>query len=161
MILYQFIITATHEARMAEFPAMTKLSGDIDKTTPFGPASRGSQNDETQQFDWDIATINVHLEGIREFWANELGISGPQWMILMATGDLDRGLGVPVKDVSSMLHVDPSFVSTQSKMLERNGFMRCSRSQENPRLFLISLSDKAARAWRCCRDARRAALFGS
>jgi MarR family transcriptional regulator, organic hydroperoxide resistance regulator len=98
-----------------------------------------------RQFLWDIASINVHLDEIRHFWAKELGITGPQWMILMAVGDLDSGNGVPVKDVSAMLHVDPSFVTTQSKMLEKNGFMRRVPSRQDARVVLMSLSDKASK----------------
>jgi DNA-binding MarR family transcriptional regulator len=105
----------------------------------------GQNQEIIRQFIWDIASINVHLEGIRQFWAKELGISGPQWMILMAVTDLDRGNGVPVKDVSAMLHVDPSFVTTQSKMLEKNGFMRRVASREDARVVLMSLSDKASK----------------
>ena len=105
----------------------------------------GQNQEIIRQFIWDIASINVHLEGIRQFWAKELGISGPQWMILMAVSDLDRGNGVPVKDVSAMLHVDPSFVTTQSKMLEKNGFMRRVASREDARVVLMSLSDKASK----------------
>jgi DNA-binding MarR family transcriptional regulator len=94
---------------------------------------------------WDIASINIHLDEIRDFWAKTLGISGPQWMILMALADLDRGQGVPVKDVSTMLHVDPSFVTTQSKILEKNGFMRRIASKDDARVVLMSLSDKASK----------------
>lgn len=118
-------------------------AGDRSKTTA---ADKHSKNqDVVRQFVWDIASINVHLEEIRHFWAKELGISGPQWMILMAIGDLDRGNGVAVKDVSAMLHVDPSFVTTQSKMLEKNGFMRRIPSSEDARVVLMSLSDKASK----------------
>ena len=101
--------------------------------------------DIVSQVVWDIASINVHIDEIRQFWAKEIGISGPQWMILMAIGDLDRGNGVSVKDVSAMLHVDPSFVTTQSKMLEKNGFMRRVPSTEDARVVLMSLSDKASK----------------
>jgi DNA-binding MarR family transcriptional regulator len=76
-------------------------------------------HDLAQQFAWDIAGINVHLQNIRNFFAKALGISGPQWMILMALADLDQGDGVSVKVVSKMLHVESSFVTTQSKMLEK------------------------------------------
>jgi DNA-binding MarR family transcriptional regulator len=105
----------------------------------------GKNQDVVRQFVWDIASINVHIDEIRHFWAKELGISGPQWMILMAIGDLDRGKGVAVKDVSAMLHVDPSFVTTQSKMLEKNGFLRRIPSTEDARVVLMSLSDKASK----------------
>jgi MarR family transcriptional regulator, organic hydroperoxide resistance regulator len=63
-------------------------------------------------------------------------------MILMALADLDQGEGVPVKVVSKMLHVDPSFVTTQSKMLEKKGFMRRKTSEEDARIVQMSLTDK-------------------
>lgn len=102
----------------------------------------GKNQDLVRQFAWAVASINVHLQEIRYFWARSLGISGPQWMILMALADLDRGEGVSVKVVSKMLHVDPSFVTTQSKMLEKKGFMRRRTSEDDARVVQMSLTDK-------------------
>lgn len=99
-------------------------------------------HDLAKRFAWEVASINVHLEEIRYFWAKTLGISGPQWMILMALADLDQGEGVSVKVVSKMLHVDPSFVTTQSKMLEKKGFMRRRTSEDDARVVQMSLTDK-------------------
>ena len=98
--------------------------------------------DIVRRFAWEIVSINVHLQEILYFWAKTLGISGPQWMILMALADLDQGEGVPVKVVSKMLHVDPSFVTTQSKMLEKKGFMRRKTSEDDARIVQMSLTDK-------------------
>lgn len=103
----------------------------------------GKNHDIARRFAWEIAAINVHLQEIRYYWAKTLGVSGPQWMILMALADLDQGEGVPVKVVSKMLHVDPSFVTTQSKMLEKKGFMRRKTSGEDARVVQMSLTDKA------------------
>ena len=104
--------------------------------------SAAKNQDIARWFDWEIAAINVHLQEIRYFWAKTLGITPPQWMILMALADLDRGEGVPVKAVSKMLHVDPSFVTTQSKMLEKKGFMRRKTSPDDARVVQMSLTDK-------------------
>jgi DNA-binding MarR family transcriptional regulator len=98
--------------------------------------------DVIRRFTWVVASINVHLEELRYFWAKALGISGPQWMILMALADLDQGEGVSVKVVSKMLHVDPSFVTTQSKLLEKKGFMRRRTSGDDARVVQMSLTDK-------------------
>jgi DNA-binding MarR family transcriptional regulator len=114
-----------------------------EKGRSYGDAAK--DQDVVRRLLWDIASINVHLDEIRDFWAKTLGISGPQWMILMALADLDRGQGVPVKDVSTMLHVDPSFVTTQSKILEKNGFTRRIASKDDARVVLMSLSDKASK----------------
>jgi DNA-binding MarR family transcriptional regulator len=102
----------------------------------------GKNQDLVRQFTWEVASINVHLQEIRHFWAKTLGISGPQWMILMALADLDEGEGISVKVVSKMLHVDPSFVTTQSKLLEKKGFVRRRVSEEDARIVQMSLTDK-------------------
>jgi DNA-binding MarR family transcriptional regulator len=98
--------------------------------------------DIIRRFTWAIASINVHLEELRYFWAKALGISGPQWMILMALADLDQDDGVPVNAVSKKLHVDSSFVTTQSKLLEKKGFLRRKTSAEDARIVKMSLTDK-------------------
>ena len=98
--------------------------------------------DAVRRFTWVIASINVHLEELRYFWAKTLGISGPQWMILMALVDLDQDDGVPVNAVSKKLHVDSSFVTTQSKLLEKKGFLRRKTSAEDARIVQMSLTDK-------------------
>jgi DNA-binding MarR family transcriptional regulator len=108
-----------------------------------GMDDASSKNQElVRQFSWAIKSINVHFQEIRQFWAGTLGISGPQWMILMAIADLDQGEGVSVKVVSKMLHVDPSFVTTQSKMLEKRGLMRRRTSTDDARVVQMSLTDK-------------------
>jgi DNA-binding MarR family transcriptional regulator len=63
-------------------------------------------------------------------------------MILMAVAELDQGEGIPVNAVSRMLHVDSSFVTTQSKLLEKKGFMRRKPAPDDARVVRMSLTDK-------------------
>jgi MarR family transcriptional regulator, organic hydroperoxide resistance regulator len=95
-----------------------------------------------RRFPWEIASISVHLEQLFHFWAKALGISGPQWRMIVALTDLDQGEGAAVNAVSKMLHVDPSFVTTQSKLLEKKGFIRREASSEDARVVKMSLTDK-------------------
>ena len=101
--------------------------------------------DAIRRFSWEIASISAHLEELRQFWARTLGITGPQWMIIMALADHDRGEGVAVNVVSKMLHVDPSFVTTQSKLLEKKGFVRRKTATEDARIVKMSLTDKTSK----------------
>jgi len=101
--------------------------------------------DVVRRFAWEIASISVHLEELRHFWAKTLGISGPQWMMIVALADMDQGEGVPVNAVSKMLHVDPSFVTTQSKLLEKKGYIRRKASSEDARIVNMSLTDKTCK----------------
>lgn len=125
--------------------------GKISKTSatrpdPADSATWGGNALENQElmrrFTWVIASIGVHLEELRYFWAKTLGISGPQWMILMALADMDQDDGVPVNVVSKKLHVDSSFVTTQSKLLEKKGFLRRKTSADDGRIVQMSLTDK-------------------
>ena len=86
--------------------------------------------------------VNENVQEIRYFWAKALGISGPQWMILMALAEMDQDEGDSVKAVSNVLHVDPSFVTTQSKMLEKKGFIRRRSAADHVRVVQMSLTDK-------------------
>src|ERR1700754_1181803 len=104
--------------------------------------STKKNQDVIRRFTWEIASISVHLEELRHFWAKTLGISGPQWMIIMALADMDQDDGVPVNAVSKKLHVDSSFVTTQSKLLEKKGFVRRKSSSADARIVQMSLTDK-------------------
>jgi MarR family transcriptional regulator, organic hydroperoxide resistance regulator len=106
------------------------------------PETAVRNQDTIRQFAWTVTSIDFYLQEIRYFWAKTLGISGPQWMILMALADMDKGEGVSVKAVSKMLHVDPSFVTTQSKLLEKKGFVRRRASEDDARVVQMSLTDK-------------------
>jgi DNA-binding MarR family transcriptional regulator len=100
-------------------------------------------SNKKRELRWKIHSINVHLEKLQNFWAKSIGISGPQWNIISALAELDVGEGVPVNLVSKKLHVDPSFVTTQSKLLEKSGFVRRKMSIEDARIVKMSLTDKA------------------
>jgi MarR family transcriptional regulator, organic hydroperoxide resistance regulator len=116
-------------------------TGPAKKLAGSGGATPKNQ-DAVRRFTWAIAAISVHLEELRYFWAKALGISGPQWMILMALADMDQDDGVAVNAVSKKLHVDSSFVTTQSKLLEKKGFLRRKTSDEDARIVKMSLTDK-------------------
>ena len=116
---------------------------EIKKAKPKASAGAAKNQELAKAFAWEVAATHVHFQEIRHFWAKILGISGPQWMILMALSDQDTGQGVSVKEVSKMLHVDASFVTTQSKMLEKKGYVRRRTSEEDARVVNMSLSDKS------------------
>jgi MarR family transcriptional regulator, organic hydroperoxide resistance regulator len=135
---YGMMKTADVKNDFEKEASLTTLNKNSDQLEP-----AAKNQTLVKRFTWEIASINVHLQELRYFWAKALGISGPQWMILMALADLDQGEGVAVKVVSKMLHVDSSFVTTQSKMLEKKGFMRRKTSKGDGRIVQMSLTDKS------------------
>jgi MarR family transcriptional regulator, organic hydroperoxide resistance regulator len=117
-----------------------RLASPVEETT-----NTATKQNLARQFGWEIAAIDVHLQDLRNFWAKTIGVSGPQWTILTALSELDTGEGVPVNVVSKMLHVDPSFVTTQSKLLEKKGFVRRKTSGGDARVVQMSLTDKSCK----------------
>lgn len=92
---------------------------------------------------WDIGSISSCLEELGQRWAKTVGISRPQWRILLVLAEIDQGEGVQVNAVSKKLRVEPSFVTTQSKLLANNGFIERRASSEDGRIVKLSLTRKA------------------
>ncbi len=100
-------------------------------------------DDAIRNFVWNIVEINSHLESIQKTWAELLGVSEPQWLILMAIDELDSGTGVSGVDVSNKLRVHPAFVTTQTKSLEKVGLLTRIPSPTDARFVLMSLTPMA------------------
>lgn len=88
---------------------------------------------------WDFFSITRHLDKIRTCWGGKIGITGPQWNILMAVDHLDEGEGVSVGEIANKLHVNSTFVTAQSKIMEKSGHLRRVNSKSDRRVVLVSL----------------------
>ncbi|MET4449194.1 DNA-binding MarR family transcriptional regulator [Bradyrhizobium sp. GM2.2] len=108
----------------------------LDADLTIRSAGRGT----TRQLAWEIASINAYLEEIHQIWASALGLSYPQFRLLMA---LSMGDAVAVNVIAKMLHVEASFVTSQSKALEKRGLLHRRRCLTDRRVVQLSLSDKA------------------
>jgi DNA-binding MarR family transcriptional regulator len=98
-----------------------------------------------RQIVWDVISIMDDLDALRSRWARKINVTGPQWKILMAIVDLDQGRGVPVGEVSAKIRAVSTFVTTQTKLLERKGLLRRVPSDTDARVVLMSLSERAMR----------------
>lgn len=92
---------------------------------------------------WNFVSISTYLEDMRRRCAKMIGVSGPQWQILMAINDLDTGQGVAVVEVAAKMHAMANFVTTQSKLLEKRGLIERVSSTTDARVVLMSLSERA------------------
>ena len=126
-------------------PSIDGVSASTPAKRRYGGKLAVYERDSFDEFLWNILSISNFYEEISFAWAKMLGVNVHQWMILMAIRDLDRGNGVSVTGVSAKLHADPSFVTTQSKNLEKLGFLSRVNSAEDARVVLMSLTAKAAK----------------
>ncbi|MEY9981509.1 DNA-binding MarR family transcriptional regulator [Bradyrhizobium yuanmingense] len=94
-------------------------------------------------FVWNIIEIHAQLEEIHKGWAEILGITEPQWLILLAIDELDQGRGVSGTAVANKLRIHPAFVTNQTKKLEQLEFLVRATSPDDARFLQISLTAKA------------------
>ncbi|UVO30548.1 MarR family winged helix-turn-helix transcriptional regulator [Bradyrhizobium arachidis] len=95
------------------------------------------------EFIWNIVEVNSQLEEIHKTWAQLLGITEPQWLILMAVDELDEGRGVSGIAVANKLRIHPAFVTNQTKKLEAMELLSRVTSPDDARYLRISLTQKA------------------
>lgn len=87
-----------------------------------------------------ITTIEDEIRRFLTIIGSKIDISGPQWGVLWSITELDSDAGAPVKNVAAMLRCDASFITSQSKLLERAGLVRRSPSPRDARIVLLSLT---------------------
>lgn len=96
-----------------------------------------------KDFIWNVADIHSELEEINKSWAELLGITEPQWLILITVEELDDGSGVAGVDIAQKLRVHPAFVTNQTKVLEKLDLLIRKPSPDDARYVLMSLTEKA------------------
>ncbi|MBR0751272.1 MarR family transcriptional regulator [Bradyrhizobium jicamae] len=94
-------------------------------------------------FVWNVLEIGSLLGDIRKTWAEQLGVSEAQWLILMAIEDLNQGGGVSGVDVATKLRTHATFVAMHTKHLEKAGLLSRKPSPIDGRLVLMSLTARA------------------
>lgn len=103
----------------------------------------GHNEEAIRRFLLNIFSIHACFDEIHQVWAKLVGLSEAQWLILLAIDELDTGEGVPGIKICAKLHIHPTFVTTQTKGLEKAGFVTRIASPTDARFVLMSLTDKA------------------
>lgn len=106
-------------------------------------AEKEQTDKAVRDFIWNIVEIHSQLEEIHKGWAQLLGITEPQWLILMAIDELDEGRGVSGIAVANKLRIHPAFVTNQTKRLETLEFLTRVPSPDDGRYVQMSLTQKA------------------
>ncbi|MDI4233620.1 MarR family transcriptional regulator [Bradyrhizobium sp. 31Argb] len=101
------------------------------------------KRDSIRQFGREIASLHASLDELYQSWAKTLGITGPQWKIMLILADAGDDSGLSVGKVSKILNVEASFVTTQSKILEKEGLIQRKTSRRDGRIVNLSLTHRA------------------
>lgn len=94
---------------------------------------------------YDLLTIASRMTVVREHLANGMGITAPQFSLLLAIGQFQAERGVGVTAVARVLHVSSAFVATETGKLAQAGLLTKRANPKDRRAVLLSLT-RAGRA---------------
>src|SRR5262249_21032881 len=72
----------------------------------------------------DLLTVSRRLEIARDYLGRQIGITGPQYNLLMTVAQLQGANGVSVGSVAQAIHVSSAFVAAESGKLSRLGLLK-------------------------------------
>ena len=100
---------------------------------------RGS-DERFRRLVYDLLTIASRMTMVREYLAGRMGISAPQFSLLMAIGQSQGKKGVGVTAIARLLHVSGAFVATETGKLAQAGLLIKRANPKDRRAVLLSLT---------------------
>ncbi len=91
--------------------------------------------------------IGSQVRELRLFLAAQLGVTEPQYRVVLAIAHLQKAEGINVGAVAEHLSVSPNFVTMEVRKLEMSGLVKKSRNPGDGRGVLLSLSRKGRDAY--------------
>ncbi|MGE0734331.1 MAG: MarR family winged helix-turn-helix transcriptional regulator [Alphaproteobacteria bacterium] len=93
----------------------------------------------------DLFTVSVRMQAVRDGFARRLGVTGPQYNILMAVAHLAEGNAATVSAVAEQLHVSGAFVTAETGKLAAAGWLEKSTHPVDRRSVVLNLTRSGAR----------------
>jgi DNA-binding MarR family transcriptional regulator len=88
----------------------------------------------------DLQTIAARMEMVREHFGRRLGITGPQYSLIVGVAHMQGSIGVGVSALARSLHVSSAFVASESGKLARRGLLYKRTNPRDRRGVLLSIA---------------------
>jgi DNA-binding MarR family transcriptional regulator len=92
---------------------------------------------------YDLFTIADRMEAVRNYHAQRLGITAPQYSVLMAIAQFQGATGVGVGALAKTLHVSSAFIASETGKLARAGLVTKRQNPHDRRGVLLCLTEVA------------------
>ena len=93
----------------------------------------------------DLFTIASRMELVRAHLGRRMGISGPQYSLLVAVAHLQGARGVSVGAVAQAMHVSSAFIAAETGKMAKLGLLLKRSNPDDRRGVLISLAPAGRR----------------
>ena len=94
----------------------------------------------------DLLTVSTRMEIVRAHLGDRIGMSGPQYSVLIAVAHLQEANGVSVGAVADALHVSSAFVASETGKLAQRGLLDKRTNPSDRRGVLVSVSPAGRQA---------------
>jgi MarR family transcriptional regulator, organic hydroperoxide resistance regulator len=88
----------------------------------------------------DLLTVSSRMETVRGHLGARMGVSGPQYSVLIAIAHLQGEHGVSVGALAKALHVSNAFVASETGKLAQRGFLHKRTNPNDRRGILLSIA---------------------
>ena len=96
-----------------------------------------------RQLIYDLSILASHLDTARKVLASRIGLTPPQYNVVMVVAQYQGNVGVSVGTVADHLHVSPAFVAGESTRLVQKQLLIKAPNPEDGRGVLLRLSQTA------------------
>ena len=95
----------------------------------------------------DLLTIAVRMDAVRARFAGLVGVTPPQYTILVTVAQLEGALGgATVRGVADHMHVSGAFVTAETGKLAKKGLIAKRPNPSDGRSVLVTLTPKGRKA---------------
>lgn len=94
---------------------------------------------------YDISTAAAHLESARAYLAGHLGLTAPQYNMLMVIAQYGGDRGLSVSEVGAHLHVSSTFITAEMNKLAKLGVIAKVPNPDDARSVLLQLTQEGGR----------------
>jgi DNA-binding MarR family transcriptional regulator len=96
-----------------------------------------------RQFLYDLSIASNQLEMARSYLASQLGVSAPQYNILMVIAQYQQPEGIGLSEVAKHLQVSIAHITNEIKKLNQLGFVTSDVNPQDRRVHLVKIHPEA------------------
>jgi DNA-binding MarR family transcriptional regulator len=115
-------------------------AADLPPTVSRSALLDGGSDRRFRQLVYDLLTIAVRMEAVRDHHADRMGITAAQYSIMMVIAQLQGRAGVAVGALAKTLHVSSAFIASETGKLARLGLLTKRPNPSDGRGVLVSLT---------------------
>src|SRR5580704_6054934 len=101
---------------------------------------KGGSDHDFRALVHDLLTVSSRMERVRGHLGARMGVSGPQYSVLIAIAHLQCDGGVSVGTLAKALHVSNAFIASETGKLAQRGLLHKRTNPNDRRGILLSIA---------------------